>query len=100
MSEQHDNERFEHLRAEEDAARRAASDLRADDQVADTDPDAPEPGHLGNDLSKMTLLETDLEAIAKSDDHEPVEGVREAIADLKEINQRLEAQWAEEDATD
>lgn len=54
--------------------------------VADQqDPDAPEPGHLGNDLSKMTLLETDLEEIAKSDAREPDPAVQEALADLNKL---------------
>ncbi|MDO5534673.1 MAG: hypothetical protein Q4F65_08485 [Propionibacteriaceae bacterium] len=56
--------------------------------VDERDPDAPEPGHLGNDLSKMTLLETDLEQIAKADDGEPDPAIQEALADLTALTDK------------
>ena len=52
------------------------------------DPDAPEPWHLGNDLSNMTLLETDLEAIAKADDEESDPAIQEALNDLRELTDK------------
>lgn len=104
---QHDNERMAQLRQQEEDARRDAEALRHEQEQTDEatvadDPDAPEPGHLGNDLSKMTLLETDLEQIAKSgDDREPIEGVQEAVAEIQAIHERVdEAEAAEAEAAE
>ncbi|MDO5499036.1 MAG: hypothetical protein Q4F67_05060 [Propionibacteriaceae bacterium] len=52
-----------------------------------------QPGHLGNDTSKMTLLETDLAEVARKDPQEgrePVPGVQEALRKLEEIEVDLE----------
>ncbi|WP_232548229.1 hypothetical protein [Propioniciclava soli] len=59
--------------------------------AADADPsgaDAPEPGHLGNDLSKMTLLDTDLEELAAQEAPEPDESIQTAIHDLQAVTDK------------
>ncbi len=58
-------------------------------ELEERDPNAPEPGHLGNDLSKMTLIETDLEEIATSDRRESDPAIQQALGELKEATDRL-----------
>lgn len=64
--------------------------LTENPEPEERDPDAPEPGHLGNDLSRMTLLETDLEEIARSEQREPDPAIQEALGELKEVTDRLD----------
>lgn len=62
---------------------------RADAQGADD----KQPGHLGNDTSKMKLLDTDLAEVAKQDPQhgrDPVPGVQEALRKLNEIEVDLD----------
>ena len=63
--------------------------LTENPELEERDPDAPEPGHLGNDLSKMTLLETDLEALAADHEHEDNPEVQQALHDLHELTDEL-----------
>lgn len=81
-----DNQRFELLREEE--AERERDRQRAGSPVAEeyTHEEGKEPGHLGNDLSKMTLLETDLEDLAKHHETTPNEDVRKALRELRDID--------------
>lgn len=85
----HANEHFAVLR-EQEAERNRDRDLAGEPQVEDqpTYEEGQEPGHLGNDLSRMTLLDTDLEQIAKdgTDDREANEDVQQALRDLNEID--------------
>lgn len=51
--------------------------------------DGQQPGHRGNDMSRMTLLETDLAELARKDIHEdrdPIPGVQEALQKLNEMD--------------
>lgn len=88
MSDQHQ----EHQPIDGESARGYAPDdehFTENPELEERDPNAPEPGHLGNDLSKMTLLETDLEAIAAEGDPEPNPEIQGALADLNKITDEL-----------
>ncbi|MDO5683435.1 MAG: hypothetical protein Q4G46_11465 [Propionibacteriaceae bacterium] len=68
----------------EEHPEQADGDAGADGGAGDN-----QPGHLGNDLSKMKLLETDLAEIATKDMHEdrdPIPGVQEALQKLNEMD--------------
>lgn len=87
MSEQ----QHEHTPIDGESARGYAGNeyLTENPEPEERDPDAPEPGHLGNDLSKMTLLETDLEKIAREDQRESDPEVQQALSELQELTDRL-----------
>lgn len=87
MTDNPDNTRFALLREEEEQRQRDRE--LAGDPVPEEHTYEPgkEPGHLGNDLSTMKLLETDLERLAKSDDdREPNPDVQQALRDLEQID--------------
>lgn len=89
MTDNADNTRFEVLRQQE--AERNRDRERIDREAAESErayPEGEEPGHLGNDLSRMTLLDTDLEALARGEgqEREPNEDVRRALEDLDNID--------------
>lgn len=90
MTEFHsDNQHFENLRREEQERareRRLAGNAEPEEIQYE---EGKEPGHLGNDTSKMKLLETDLEAIAKGETDIPREknpDVAQALKELQEID--------------
>lgn len=72
----------------EEEAERERDRQRAGTPVADqhTHEAGKEPGHLGNDLSRRTLLETDLEDLARHHETTPNEDVRQALRALRDID--------------
>lgn len=85
------SDHFENLRQDEaqSAHERDVNQAFAERQADDAADEAPyeegkEPGHLGNDTSGMTLLDTDLEALAR-EEREPNPEVRQALDELREI---------------
>lgn len=88
MTDHADNTRFEVLR-EQEAQREHDRELAGEPVVEEhVHEPGKEPGHLGNDLSRMTLLETDLEQLARDggSDHEPNPDVQQALRDLEQID--------------
>lgn len=88
-----DNAHFENLRAEQEqsAHERVVNEAFAE-RAEHTDghhdyEQGREPGHLGNDTSDMSLLETNLEELTRQE-REPNEDVRQALEDLKDLNFR------------
>lgn len=89
-----DNAHFQNLQAEEQqrAHEREVQEAFAEregnnDDISAEYADGEQPGHLGNDTSGMSLLETNLEELTQQE-REPNEDVRQALEDLKDLNFR------------
>ncbi|WP_040283718.1 hypothetical protein [Tessaracoccus massiliensis] len=87
-----DNTHFENLRRDEEQSQheRAVNDAFAERAGAHDAPqfeEGKEPGHLGNDTSGMTLLETDLANLTRQES-EPNDDVRQALKHLKKFDIR------------